>query len=88
MFREFFGNRLISKIVWTSRSHDLTPPIFFLWDHLKERVYKGNPRKLNDFKKAISQAIKDITPTILRLLSESVRNHIQLCLQENGGHFQ
>jgi len=55
---------------------------------LKERAYKGKPRKLNDLKKAISQAIKDITPTILRLLSGSVRNRVQLCLQENGGHFQ
>jgi hypothetical protein len=87
MFREFFGNRLISKIVWTSHSRDLTPPLVVFY-RLKERVYKGNPRKLNDLKKAISQAIKDITPTILRLLSGSVGNHVQLCLQENGGHLQ
>jgi len=29
MFREFFGNRLINKIIWTPRSRDLTPPKFF-----------------------------------------------------------
>jgi len=29
MFREFFGNGLISKSIWTPRGRDLAPPIFF-----------------------------------------------------------
>jgi hypothetical protein len=89
MFREFLGNHLLPQIIRPPRSRDLPRRFFFLWDHLKERTYKGNPRTLNDLnKKAISQALKDITPTMLRRLSGSVRNRIQLCLQENGGHFQ
>jgi hypothetical protein len=62
--------------------------ILFLWVHLKERAYKCNPRTLNDLMKAISQGIKNITPTMLRRFSGSVWNRVQLCLQENGGHFQ
>jgi len=91
MLRDFFGNRLFPKTIWPPRSRDLTSPIFFFWGggvHLKERAYKGNPRTLNDLKKAISQAIKDITLTMLRHVTGSVLNRVQLCLQENGGHFQ
>jgi hypothetical protein len=88
MLRDFFGERLISKRIWPPRSRDITLSILFSMGHLKEIAYKDNPRTQNDLKKAISQAINDITPTMVRGLSGSVRNRVQLCLQENGGHFQ
>lgn len=37
--KSFFGNRLVSKGLWPPRSPDLTPLDFFLWGHLKNKVY-------------------------------------------------
>lgn len=53
-----------------------------------ERAHKDNLRKLKDLKQAIAQAINDITPTMLRRVSRTMHNHVELCLQENGGRFQ
>ncbi|GFG35957.1 hypothetical protein Cfor_02923, partial [Coptotermes formosanus] len=82
MFRGCFIEPLLSKSVWPPCSHSLTPPEFFLWIHLKERSHKGNPRMLSNLKKAISQAINDITLAVLRRVSRNVRNHVELCLQK------
>jgi hypothetical protein len=41
---------------------------------------------LNDLREAISQAMNYISPTILRRVSHSLRNRVELYLQENGGH--
>jgi hypothetical protein len=43
---------------------------------------------LNDIKKAILQAINNITPTMLRYTLHNMRNRVELCLQENDEHFQ
>jgi hypothetical protein len=40
----YFGNRIISKNLWPSKSLDLTPPDFFLWGLLKGHVYSNKPR--------------------------------------------
>jgi hypothetical protein len=31
LLRDMFGDRPISKVIWPSRSPDLTPPDFYLW---------------------------------------------------------
>jgi hypothetical protein len=50
----FFPGRVISKRLWPPRSPDLTPPDFFLWGHLKGRVYMNRPRTLEDLRENIS----------------------------------
>ena len=37
--QDFFGERLIIRPLWPARSSDLTPPDFFLWGFLKDRVF-------------------------------------------------
>ena len=88
MLRGFFGNKIISKNLWPPRSPDLTSPDFFLWGYLKDRVYKGNPHSLHELKNEISHSIAEITPETLRKVSRNMRRRVELCLQENGGHFQ
>ncbi|PSN34954.1 hypothetical protein C0J52_17629 [Blattella germanica] len=36
----------------------------------------------------ISHSIAEITPETLRKVSRNMRRRVELCLQENGGHFQ
>jgi len=67
MIRNLFGGGLISKNIWSPCSPEFIPSIsFFLWSHLKERVYKDNHCALNELKKAISQAKSIFTPAVLK----------------------
>ncbi len=46
--KDFFGNHLISHPLLPLRSPDLSPPNFFLWGCLKERVFATCPSDLNE----------------------------------------
>ena len=41
-----FHDRIISGNLWPARSPDMTHYDFYLWDRLKNAVYKTNPRTL------------------------------------------
>jgi len=84
----FFGERIISRGLWPARSPDLTPPDFFLWGHLKDRIYKNAPQNLQQLKENITAEIHLITPDILSAVSASVVHRAQLCKMVNGSHFQ
>jgi hypothetical protein len=86
--KQFFDDRITSKNLWPPRSPDLTPPDFFLWGYLKETVYKNSPRTLVDLKLNIEEAVKKITAETLLRVSRNMCQRVNLCLQENGGHFQ
>ncbi|KOC59090.1 hypothetical protein WH47_10916 [Habropoda laboriosa] len=52
LHRKFPGG-IISRqgnINWPPRSCDLTPPDFFLWDYVKEKVYANNPKSILQLK--------------------------------------
>ena len=54
--KENFGGRVISlktDLKWALYSPDLSPPYFFLWGYLKDRVYAGKPRTITELKEAI-----------------------------------
>jgi hypothetical protein len=88
LLKQFFDDRIISKNLWPPRSPDLTPTDFFLWDYLKETVYKKKPRTLVDLRRSTEEAVKKITAETLLRVSRNMRQRVNLCLLENGGHFQ
>ena len=54
-----FRHRLITThgpIRWPPRSPDLTPCDFFLWGHVKNRVYSTQPRSIEDLEEKIQRA--------------------------------
>jgi hypothetical protein len=51
---EIFGERVISRNLWSPRSLDLIPPDFYLWGAAKSAVYRGRPRTFNELKTAIN----------------------------------
>ena len=83
-----FGERIISRDLWPPRSPDLTPPDLYLWGKLKGLVYADNPCSINDFKHNIRQVIADIRCKELHQVLSSLRRRVELCLQEDGSHFQ
>ena len=83
-----FGERVISRDLRPLRSPDLTPPDFYLWGKLKGLVYAYNLRSITDFKHDIRQVFADIRCEESHQVFSSLRRRIELCLQEDGLHFQ
>ena len=86
--RKVFGERVISRDLWPPCSPDLTPPDFYLRGKLKGFVYADNPRSINDLKHNIRQVIADIRCEELHQVFSNLRRRVELCLQEDGSHFQ
>ena len=86
--RKVFGERVISQDLWPPRSPDLTPPDFYLWGKLKGLVYADSPRSIHNLKHNIRQVIADIRCEELHQVFSSLRRRVELCLQEDGSHFQ
>ena len=58
--KENFKKRVVSKnfsIEWSPHSPDLSPPDFYLWGYLKDRVYQEKPRTLSQLKPAVLKAV-------------------------------
>ena len=49
-------------------SPDLSPPDFFLWDYLKDKVYANKPRTISELKENTREEIR----AILRSVCKSV----------------
>jgi AraC-like DNA-binding protein len=84
----YFGERIIGKGLWPPRSPDLTPPDFFLWGFLKDKVYVNNPKTLEELKANINVQIASIQPQLLEKVISSAVQRAELCSMMNGAHFQ
>jgi len=84
----FFSDCVISKGLWPPRSSNLMPLDYFLWGHLKGRVYQNKPRNIDTLKAKITEEIQAVTADILARTFQNVACRVQSCLDENGGHFQ
>jgi hypothetical protein len=69
---KWIGRR--GAIEWPARSPDLTPLDFFLWGHLKNRVYVNRPRDTEELKQRITNEIANISPNTL---IASLQNFVQ-----------
>ena len=61
--RQRFPDRLISRRCdpeWSPHSPNLNSPDFYLWGHLKDRVYGGSPQTIPALKAAIAAVIRAI----------------------------
>ncbi|KAJ4434753.1 hypothetical protein ANN_23322 [Periplaneta americana] len=83
----FFDDRIISRNLWPPRSPDLTTSDFFLWGYLKDGVYATRPQTLEDLKH-ITQEIQAIDNRVLQRVASNMERRVELCLMQDGGHFQ
>lgn len=89
LLREKFPDRVISRRGdhnWPPRSCDLTPCDFFLWGHVKEKVYANSPASIQDLKDGIREAIEDIGQPLCDLVMENFMKRIWSCKRGRGGH--
>jgi hypothetical protein len=59
--REVFDYGVISRGLWPPRFPDLTPCDFYLWEILKDKVYKTNPHTLEGVRNNIRREISTIS---------------------------
>lgn len=89
--RQFFGDRVISlgcRPEFPPRSPDLTPLDYFLFPHLKNTIFKTPIPNVEELRDRITEVCANITPQMLENTFENMKLRVQLCLRENGGHFQ
>jgi hypothetical protein len=86
--RQFFGERIISRGRWPSRSPDLTPLDFFLFGHLKNKVFTRNLHTVEELQAAITEEIQNITPQMLLNVFDSLKRRVNICLQHGGAQFE
>jgi hypothetical protein len=85
---EFFGKRIVGRGIWPPRYPDITPPDFFMWEFLKERVYSNSPLSLDKVKHNAEQTFAKIYPETLRKVARNTLKRADACLRDDGGHFQ
>ena len=81
-----FPGHVISKLSdvnWRARSCDLAFENFFLWSHLKDRVYADNPQTLEQIKVNITV---EILPEKCRKVIENQLKKIEDYKRFHGGH--
>lgn len=88
-----FPNRWIGRggpVPWPARSPDLTPMDFYLWGHMKDAVYSTPVESEEALVGRIVAAAGVITddPTVFANVRRSLENRVQLCMRQNGGHFE
>ena len=85
---ETFPGRWIGRcgpIEWPPRSPDLTPPDFFLWGYLKDKVYGHSIANIDELKDVITTEFNAIPVEMCRAACENVALRLQACVDANGG---
>ena len=83
---ELFGGRVIAlrqAVEWPPRSPDLTPLDFFLWGHLKAKVYVTPPANLEDLRRRITVRMEELRQD-RGMVGRAVRNMLRrarLCVE-------
>ena len=68
--------------------HDLTPPDFFLWGYLKDRVYANKPQGLQQLKDNIINEIITIDQPVLASVMDQVQQRAAACKEADGRHLK
>ena len=82
-----FHDRIINRDLWLARSPDMTLCDFYLWDILKNAVYKTNPRTVEELKPNFSNEI-NINRGELQRVMRIFLKRCQKCMDNVGGQFQ
>lgn len=87
---EVFGNKWLGRNTdprWPPRSPDLTPLDFFLWGHLKQKVYKDRPfNSVEELEQSIRNHCGKIHATVLRSTLREFYERTNRCIEREGGH--
>ena len=77
---------VVSAIAWPARSPELTVPIFFLWELLKDRVFQRRIVTIQELKQAIIDEVAAIVEDLRRRAYSNFKTRLQQCIDIKGGH--
>lgn len=89
-----FNGRWVGRggfVPWPPRSPDLNPLDFCLWGWMKSLVYKtpvNTREELSARIEEVANIIRNKPAALLRACVESWLRRAQLCIEQNGDHFQ
>ena len=75
-------------IEWPPYSPDLNCCDFFLWGHIKDRVYRTAPRTIEDLKEAITRETRAIESEVLQRVFDNFEKRLRNLVVANGSHFE
>lgn len=75
-------------IPWPPRSPDFNVCDFFLWSTIKERLTQANVRGMENTWQAIQNICREISPIQIENATRGVFHRAELCIANNGGHFE
>lgn len=84
-----FGNRVISRngpVDWPPRSCDITPLDFYLWGHVKSKVYANKPTTIEQLEANITREIHAIRPEVLEKVMLNWVHRMGFLKRSRGGH--
>ena len=89
-----FPDRLISKrgdVLWPPRSPDLTVLDFFVWGHIKQKIWdvprNQQPANLNQLRAAIIRQFAALPRDMIQRLFNAMLDRCRKCIDSNGGCF-
>jgi hypothetical protein len=89
---EIFEKRWIGRFgptAWPPRSPDLSPNDFFLWGHLKDKIYNNVMiNNTDELKDRIRHACNELDPNFIRNCVQGFHNRLAYYLEREGGHFE
>ena len=91
-----FGNRLIAlgtrdnpvDVPWPPHSPELNPCDYWLWAYVEMRVKKRTPNNRDELISLVDEELDNLSRNMVRNAVANIRRRCDLCIEENGGHFQ
>ncbi|CAH1107732.1 unnamed protein product [Psylliodes chrysocephalus] len=81
LIEEYFDDQIISKGLWPPRSPDLTPPDYFLFGHIKNKVFRNRLHDVNELEQAIVNEIESVTEEQLHNVFENMKRRVNACIE-------
>ena len=73
---------------WPARSPDLTPCDFFLWGHVKAKVYATPVTSVEELSRRVTSACRSIRPETLAKVWDNIKLRLNYLSKVNGGHIE
>ena len=89
--KNHFGTRVISRLTpfeWAPHSPDLSPPDFYLWGYLKDKVYANKPQNIVELKDSIKDEIGKIPRSVCKDVMNNFVVRLRKCMELNGEHLE
>ena len=73
---------------WPARSPDLTPCDFFLWGHIKAKVYATPVPNMEELRRRIKLECRRVRPETLAKVWDNLKLRLNYLTKVNGGHIE